>query len=354
MRDSERLRRRRVFALVRFALGVALGALVLDALNGQRSALSKAISELGRVKLEWVALGAVVELMSYLGLGALQRNLLRAGATKITMPFATALSFASSAIVASLPGGPAFAGIYIFGQYRRKGADSAVAVWVIIATVAFEAFALSLLASAGVGMAIHEGASYNLIVVTGATLLLFAAIDALIWQRRWLVKIIQLLITWSHRRLGRPRRDVVLVMDDLTSRLAAVRLGGRDLWSSLLLACAFWICDCTVLVTSFAGVGAAVPWRGLLLAYGAGQLAANLPITPGGLGVVEGSLTVSLVYFGGAELSAVFAVLLYRIISFWGPMAIGWGSWSAIGLRQRYLRRQSLVLEKVGGSSAPV
>ncbi|HVB00713.1 MAG TPA: YbhN family protein [Acidimicrobiales bacterium] len=350
MPDSDRIRRRRALHLVRFTLGVGLGALVLDALNGQRNALSKAIDELGRVKLEWVALGAVVELLSYLGLGALQRNLLRAGAVKITMSYATALSFASSAIVASLPGGPAFAGIFIFGQYRRRGADGAVAIWVIVATVAFEAFALSLLTSAGVGMAIQEGASYDLIVVTAATLLLFAAIDALIWQRRWLVRIIQILFTWSHNHLGKPRRDVVVVMDELTSRLAAVRLGGRDLGLSLLFACGFWICDCAVLATSFAGVGASVPWRGLLLAYGAGQLAANLPITPGGLGVVEGSLTVALVSFGGAELSAVFAVLLYRIISFWGPMAVGWGSWSAIGLRQRYLRRHQPILEEVANS----
>src|SRR5665213_1762889 len=130
MQHGDRLRRKQIFHLVRFILGLALGALVLNALNGQRDALSKAIDELGRVKLEWVALGAIVELLSYLGLGALQRNLLRAGAVTVTMSFATALAFASSAIVASLPGGPAFAGLYIFGQYRRRGADSAVAIWV--------------------------------------------------------------------------------------------------------------------------------------------------------------------------------------------------------------------------------
>ncbi len=333
--------------LVRFALGIALGALVLDALNGQRNALSKAISELGRVKLEWVAIGAIIELMSYLCLGALQRSLLRAGSVTITMPFTTALALASSAIVASLPGGPAFAGLYVFGQYRRKGADGAVAVWVIVATVAFEAFALSLLASAGVGMAIRAGASYNLVWVTGATLLLFAAIDALIWQRRWLARFVHLIFRRSHDHLGRPRRDAVVVMDDLTSRLAAVRLGSRDLLLSLCFACGFWIFDCAVLATSFAGVGASVPWRGLLLAYGAGQLAANLPITPGGLGVVEGSLTLALVSFGGAELSAVFAVILYRIISFWGPMALGWASWSAMGLRQRYVRRHQLAMQEI-------
>ena len=63
-----------------------------------------------------------------------------------------------------------------------------------------------------------------------------------------------------------------------------------------------WVADCGCLALSFLAVGARVPWRGLLLAYGAGQLATILPITPGGLGVVEGSLTVALVTFGGARL----------------------------------------------------
>jgi hypothetical protein len=70
-----------------------------------------------------------------------------------------------------------------------------------------------------------------------------------------------------------------------------------------------------------------VPWKGLLLAYGAGQLAANLPITPGGLGVVEGSLTIAIVAYGGAAGSTVVAVLLYRFISFWLILPIGWAAW---------------------------
>ena len=53
-----------------------------------------------------------------------------------------------------------------------------------------------------------------------------------------------------------------------------------------------------------------------------GSCAANLPITPGGLGVVEGSLTIALVQFGGAEVSTVAAVLLYRILSFWAELPL--------------------------------
>ncbi len=86
---------------------------------------------------------------------------------------------------------------------------------------------------------------------------------------------------------------------------------------------------------AFLAVGSPVPWRGLLLAYGAGQLAANLPITPGGLGVVEGSLTIALVAYGGAQTSTVAAVLLYRIISFWASLPVGWVSWAVLAAQER-------------------
>ena len=85
----------------------------------------------------------------------------------------------------------------------------------------------------------------------------------------------------------------------------------------------------------FPAIGATVPWKGLLLAYGAGQLAATLPITPGGLGVVEGSITIALVAFGGVETTTVDAVLIYRFISFWLVLAVGWALWGELAFEVR-------------------
>jgi uncharacterized protein (TIRG00374 family) len=96
-----------------------------------------------------------------------------------------------------------------------------------------------------------------------------------------------------------------------------------------------WVTDLGCLVASFAAVRADVPWQGLLLAYGAAQLATNLPVTPGGLGVVEGSLTVALVDFGGGEATTVAAVLLYRLLSFWLLLPIGWSAWGTLSLVRR-------------------
>jgi uncharacterized protein (TIRG00374 family) len=112
-----------------------------------------------------------------------------------------------------------------------------------------------------------------------------------------------------------------------------VHLTKRTLAGAVVWSLANWWLDLTALALSFAAVGAAVPWRGLLLAYGAGQLAANLPVTLGGLGVVEGSLTVALVLYGGDQETTVAAVLLYRIISFWMMLALGWGAALVIRIR---------------------
>ena len=100
-------------------------------------------------------------------------------------------------------------------------------------------------------------------------------------------------------------------------------------------------------------MGAEVPWRGLLLAYAAAQLATNLPITPGGLGVVEGSLTVALVAFGGAQASTVAAVLIYRVLSFWLILPIGWGTLGAITYNHRRGRgaRPLVLAGQAGGQS---
>jgi uncharacterized protein (TIRG00374 family) len=118
-------------------------------------------------------------------------------------------------------------------------------------------------------------------------------------------------------------------------QLGAISPTRREWRRAFVMGWCNWLGDMACLTLAFMAVGAGVPWRGLLLAYGAGQLAAVLPFTPGGLGVVEGSLTVALVTFGGAKTSTVAAVLLYRLISFWLVVVTGWGTWAGLTWRWR-------------------
>jgi len=63
-----------------------------------------------------------------------------------------------------------------------------------------------------------------------------------------------------------------------------------------------------------------------------------LPITPGGLGVTEGSMAVTLAAYGGGMAAAVAAVLLYRLITYWAVLPAGGVCY--LSLR----RRHSLVI----------
>ena len=94
-----------------------------------------------------------------------------------------------------------------------------------------------------------------------------------------------------------------------------------------------------MLACSLLALHIGVPWRGIFVIYGVTQIAAAIPITPGGLGVVEGSLAGLLTAYGVPTEGALATVVLYRIVSFWGLVPIGWGVWAWLDLMQRRGRR---------------
>ncbi len=86
---------------------------------------------------------------------------------------------------------------------------------------------------------------------------------------------------------------------------------------------------------SILAVGGHVPWQTVLAAYGLTQLAAVLPLTPGGIGVIEGTLSLLLIASHVPAPTAVAAVILYRLISFWLLLPLGWASVAALLALQR-------------------
>jgi undecaprenyl-diphosphatase len=68
---------------------------------------------------------------------------------------------------------------------------------------------------------------------------------------------------------------------------------------------------------------------------GAAAIAAAAP-SPGGLGAIEAALVAGLTGVGMAAGPAVSAVLLYRLATYWLPVAPGWLSWRAL-LRRDYV-----------------
>ena len=355
MRDVApwRARVRRVWPVAKFIIGLGLAALAFYQLIGHKTELSEATVALGHLRWAWVVLGVVAEGGSFLMFALLQRMMLRAGGVNMAIGPMAAITMAANAITNSIPAGSAIAPVYTFGQFRRRGADQAVAGWSVTAAFVAESITLAVVAALGATVAGAEGRSLDLIGVIVAVLILAVVMGVLFVQKGALVRAASAVLHRCQRLTGRPRGERAVHIEEIIHQLTVVRLSPGQIAGALVLGLANWLLDCGCLAISFLAVGAGVPWKGLLLAYGTGQLAANLPITPGGLGVVEGSITIALVAYGGAAPSTVVAVLLYRVLSFWLPLPVGWGAWAWLAWIGRRRPRPMSAADDAGRPDSP-
>jgi hypothetical protein len=329
------LTRRRVWPVLRFVLGIGVLVLAVWALSGHRGELSGFSAVFEHLKLWWIPPALLVELASYVCFAGLQYEFLRCGGLLPPEGALLKMTFASQAITNSLPGGTAFSAVYGFRWFRRFGANDTLAAWSLAGTVVASVVSLALVATAGLALATGEGASLDLIPVIVGVFVITLAIGALFVYERPLALVVTWGIRGSRKVVGRPRGDLAAEIHRIVALVTAVHLGSRQIIRIMLWGVANWLFDCACFAMMFLAVNAAIPWKGLLLAYGAGQLAATLPFTPGGLGVVEGSITIALTEFGGAHNSTLDAVLMYRVISFWLVLLVGWALWAQLALQVR-------------------
>lgn len=315
-----------------FALGVV--GLAVWALSAHQQELVQVGSYLNHLRWWWMVAGAMVEVGSLAAFAEVQYRILEIGGARVAFAPLLGVTFAAQSINNSLPAGAAFSSVYAYRWYRRLGADEKVSAWALVGALTAASVSLAVLAAAGVALAAEQSADDGLIWVVAGILVLAVGAGAAVVAERPLVVATERVVALLHRVIGRPR-DPGARAAAMVEWITAVRLRPRDVTTVTLWALANWLLDCGCLVCAFLAVGAPVPWGGLLLAYGAGQLAANLPITPGGLGAVEGSITIALVAFGGGESSTVAAVIVYRIISFWAELPVGWATAAGLGLGVR-------------------
>lgn len=328
---------RRAWPVVRVVVALVAIGLAAYVVSGKTDELRSVGGYLDSLRWWWMLVAVAAELLSYAALSSLQRRLLRCGKVRIPPLTMIGITLAGSAIQYSFPGGGVIYLAYLFRQFRRWGADDLLAGWVLIAFNIVTFVCLAIISAVGLALALGIGSTYNLVEVILGIVAVSALLTILILERRRLLPHATRLVALSQRLFHRPHRGrpAADVVEAWTAELGAVS-PSRAMWArAFVMGMCNWLADLSCLTLSFFAVGVGVPWRGLLLAYGAGQLASILPITPGGLGAVEGSLTVALVTFGGGAESTVAAVLLYRLVSYWMIVPLGWSCWGALAVAGR-------------------
>ncbi|HXZ69445.1 MAG TPA: lysylphosphatidylglycerol synthase transmembrane domain-containing protein, partial [Streptosporangiaceae bacterium] len=128
------------------------------------------------------------------------------------------------------------------------------------------------------------------------------------------------------RRLLRAR--LAPVLGQVVPRLLAVMQQPRKLaegiGGALLLTAAYILC----LDACIRALGGSVPLASTAVVYLTGAALGSAVPTPGGLGAVEAALSAALTAAGLPGATSVSAVLLFRAITFWLPIPVGWGAFN--------------------------
>jgi putative heme transporter len=259
---------------------------------------------------------------------------------------------ASTAVANSLPGGGALGIAVNYGMYLQYGfSREAVAlsllvsgIWNNFVKLGMPVLALALLAfQGGATGPTMTAALAGLATLAGAIVLFALVLHSENMARRVGGRMTRTVA--SVRRVFRRRKDTADLGESAVSirRQAIDLLRKRWLWlttSTLVSHTSLYL----VLLVTLRHVGVSeieVSWIEVLAAFAFIRLISALPITPGGLGVVELGYTAALVAAGGPEAQVVAAVLVFRALTYLLP--IPWGLLTYARWKQRAARRRERV-----------
>ncbi|HEV3265318.1 MAG TPA: lysylphosphatidylglycerol synthase transmembrane domain-containing protein [Acidimicrobiales bacterium] len=255
---------------------------------------------------------------------ALQRIALR---TRQWFPVVTA-QLAGNAISLIVPGGAAAGAAVQFRMLAFSGMDAADAAggltaFSLLGIAGLLALPVLVLPVVLFGAPVSSGL-FTAAIIGAVAFVLFTGLAALVTATdaplRWIGKVVEK----ARNRLARKRKPIAGLGDRLLEQRDLVfAVLGRQWWQATLLSAGRLGFDYFSLLAAVLAVGSHASPPLVLLAYAVAGAIGLIPITPGGLGIVEASLSGLLVLAGLNTGEAVLATLTYRLASYWIPLASG-------------------------------
>lgn len=331
-------------ALLIATLVLAISIFAPQLIDRLLEVLSQA-ERLQTIRPGWFALMVLAEILSFASLWWLMKILL----PKLSWFVAATSQLTSNSVSRVFPGGggAAAGGATMFRMLAVSGTSPAQAGGALAATSILSTAALAAIPAIGVtialfGAPIPEGLS-PIAIASAVMCALLLGIGALMLRKtaplvlaaRSINRILRMVSRLLRKDWGVNPDDVVRERD----RLAGL-LGAR--WGQATAASALnWTFDYLVLVFALYAVDVEPRLSLVMVAYASGAVLSMISITPAGLGFVEVGLTQVLVLSGIPLDVASVAVLAYRGVSLWFPIASGLFAWLAF--RYRFPRRSGPV-----------
>ena len=272
----------------------------------------------------WFAVAVGAETAHFVCTFALQRLALR---TRAWFPVITS-QLAGNAITLIMPGGAAVGAAVQFRMLGASGRDTSSTVGGLAAysllgvgsLLALPAFALPVVL---VGAPTNRGLE-NAAFLGAAAFVAFAALGAVVLAYDAPLRVAGRWAQWLRNRVLRKRPPLEGLDETLLAQRNDIRAAlGRQWWQALLLSAGRLAFDYLCLLAALKATGSRPRPSLILIAYAVAGIIGMIPITPGGLGIVEASLTGLLVLAEVDSSQAVLATLAYRIASYWLPLCAG-------------------------------
>jgi uncharacterized protein (TIRG00374 family) len=311
-------------SLVKGAAAVIVAGITLYLLFPTLAEVFDSFPKLRSIDLIWFAFALVAQVAHFTCTIALQRIALR---TKAWYSVATS-QLAGNAISLVVPGGAAVGAATQFRMLAASGNDTGTAVggltaFSLLGIGGLLALPIFVLPAIIAGTPIDSGLEHTALLGIVA-FVLFAGFGAVVLMMerplRWAGGVAQAV----RNRLKRKSAPMTGLADRLVYERNRIReVLGRRWKAALLLSSGRLAFDFMTLLACIRATGVKPDPSLVLLAYAVGGLLGLIPITPGGLGIVEAGLSGMLVLAGIPAAPAVLATLAYRIISYWLPILVG-------------------------------
>ncbi len=308
-------------------LVAAVAGLAVIGLRGRLPHPADILDATTGIAYPWAALAALLQVTSIAAFALQQRRLFDGLGVRIGRKRTLAIVLAGTALVNTMPAGAAVATAYTVREYGRAGATHEAAVASAV---------VSGLASIGGLTFLYVGGSLA-VATTGPT-----------WQPLLVVVVLAAVtaavVAAGRRYADRPTpeasptdsRPVRYLRIALRSAREAWRAGAglrtRDWAIVMAFATTKWLTDLLCLAAVVRAFDLPVSVTALAGIYLSVQIVRQVPLTPGGIGVIETALATGLTAAGAVAAPAAAAVLIYRLLSCW--LLIPLGGASAVLLRR--------------------
>ncbi len=322
--STERRRRIRIPSWLRHGLTIIIVLLVIEYLVvPELIGASKNLHLLSHVNIGWVIAGTAFEIGSVVSYAQLTRTLLPGNRPPLFRFVRIVL--ATTAVAHVIPGGAAGGAGLGYQLLTANGIDGADAGFALAAEAIGSAIVLNVLLWIALVISIPLAGLHPIYVVVALLGLLasFATTGLLYAFTRGEERAARVVRSVGRRipRLGADRLEHLLRQaGDSVGRLAGNRAQVRR---ALSWAAVNWVLDAASLWAFVAAFGHYVDPAELFAVYGIANVLAVIPITPGGLGIIEASASALLVSFGLTKNIATLSVIGWRLVNFWLPVPIG-------------------------------